>query len=178
MTATRVARWIALAVVAQGLVMPAVQARPRPPVVSVGAMLPDIAVDLGGGSVLLSSLRGKPVVLNIWATWCHPCIDELHVFTRLQASYGDAVQIVTISKDATAGIARRYLSAHGIPLPVADDPNDTIEKRLDLTVLQVTIVLDPSGVVRYVSIGELDWNEMRTAVAPLVAPPTVTRDAS
>ena len=164
------ARWIALAVIAELLVTPSVQARARAPVVAVGATLPDVTIDLGGGPVLLSSLRGKPVVLNIWATWCHPCIDELHVFTRLESSYGDAVQIVTISKDATAGLARRFLDAHGIPLRVADDPDDTIEKRLDLSVVPVTIVLDPQGIVRYVSIGELDWNEMRTAVAPLIAP--------
>ena len=109
------------------------------------------------------------MILNIWATWCHPCIDELHVFTRVASAYGNAVHIVTVSKDATAGIARRYLDDHRIPLPVADDPNDTIEKRLNLGVVPVTIVLDANGIVRYVSIGELDWDEMHAAIAPLVA---------
>jgi cytochrome c biogenesis protein CcmG/thiol:disulfide interchange protein DsbE len=139
----------------------------REPVVAVGKMLPDVTFDLGMGPVAMSALRGKPLVLNFWTTWCGPCIEELGVFSRMQAEFGDRVRLVTISPEKD-GAARRYLADHRLALPLVEDPHNTIETSLELTIVPVTIVVRQDGMVSYLALGELNWDELRQAVSSLL----------
>lgn len=138
---------------------------------------PDFTFDAGRGPQSLAGLRGKPVVINFWATYCPPCNDELDTFEKLQTEYGKAVDLLTID-DEPPGTARAYLRKRGIDLPVVDDPGGKIFEAYSLTngggPIPVTIVVRPDGTVSYVSIGEVTWDELRSAVtATLPAPPTL-----
>ncbi len=124
---------------------------------------PDFSFDLGAGTQDLRALRGKPVVLNFWATWCGPCRDELDAFERLHATYGDAVKIVTISGEAP-GVARTFLRRLNIDLPVVEDSQRKIFTAYSVSPIPVTLVLGPDGIVSYVSIGEVGWDELHAAV--------------
>jgi thiol-disulfide isomerase/thioredoxin len=124
---------------------------------------PDFAYDVGAGDSRLSALQGKPVVLNFWATWCHPCLDELPVFERLEHEYGNRVTLVTLSAEAS-GVAREYLRDHGPALPVAEDPMRHVFDAYSIGPIPVTLVLRADGTVFHVSVGELDWAELSRAV--------------
>jgi len=132
--------------------------------VHYGAPPPDFAVPTARGAQPLSELRGKPVVINFWASWCPPCTDELPYFERVEQTYGDRVRIVTIDWNEAPGVARTYLKSHGFDLPVIEDPQSKIYAAYSLSEVPDTVVLDASGAVTYVSVGGLSWKELQGAV--------------
>jgi thiol-disulfide isomerase/thioredoxin len=124
---------------------------------------PDFAYDVGAGETRLTAQLGKPIVVNFWATWCHPCLDELEVFGRLEREYGNRVTLVTLSAEAP-GVAREYLLEHGPAMPVAEDPTRRVFDAYSIGPIPVTLVLRANGTVSHVSVGELDWSELSNAV--------------
>jgi thiol-disulfide isomerase/thioredoxin len=132
--------------------------------VHYGAPPPDFSVRTAQGTEHLSMLRGKPVVINFWASWCPPCTDELPYFERLTQTYGDKVTIVTVDWNEQPSTAAAYLRTHDLDLPVVDDQQSQIYKAYSLFEVPDTVVLDSDGNVAYVSVGELSWNELQNAV--------------
>jgi peroxiredoxin len=112
--------------------------------VRLGAPPPDFTLRTKQGAVPLSQLRGKPVVINFWATWCPPCTDELPYFTRLARDYGDRVVIVTVSNEAP-GVARDYLRLHHLNLPLVEDPAGSVFSAYALPPIPGTVVIDTRG---------------------------------
>ena len=136
-------------------------AGPRP--LAPGSLAPDFTFDSGAGPQRLADFNGKPVVVNFWATWCHPCDDELDAFARLSRTYGEAVPILAIS-DESREVASAFLKSHGVDARVIADPDHKIFGRYGVAPIPVTVVLDRAGAVSHVSIGELDWPELQAAV--------------
>jgi thiol-disulfide isomerase/thioredoxin len=130
------------------------------------------------GSERLSALRGKPVVINFWASWCPPCTDELPYFERLAQTFGDRVAIVTVDWNEDPGVASKYLQSHDIALPVVTDPQSDIYKAYSLFEVPDTIVLDAQGNVTYVSVGELSWHELDDAVEQVLGASPTTAQTS
>jgi peroxiredoxin len=124
---------------------------------------PDFTYDVGQGETKLSAQFGKPIVLHFWATWCRPCLEELDVFERFQREYGDRATLVTISSE-DPGVARTYVKAHDLKVPVAEDPQRHVFDAYSIGPIPVTLVLGTDGTVSHVSVGELDWNELKAAM--------------
>lgn len=139
--------------------------------VHYGAPPPDFSIPTARGAQPLSELRGKPVIINFWASWCPPCTDELPYFERASRTYGDRIRIVTIDWNEAPGVARGYLKSHGLDLPLIEDPQSKIYAAYSLTEVPDTVVLDASGAVTYVSVGGLSWNELQTAVEAALSSP-------
>jgi peroxiredoxin len=131
--------------------------------IAYGSPAPDFTFDSGDGAKRLADFAGKPVVVNFWATWCHPCDDELDAFARLSRTYGDSVELLTIS-DESRDVTDTYLRQHGVDALAIADPDHKIFQRYGVTPIPVTVVVDRAGAVTHVSIGELDWNELEAAV--------------
>jgi cytochrome c biogenesis protein CcmG/thiol:disulfide interchange protein DsbE len=165
------ARFAALAALAAMLALPAAVpagARTNGPstglrTVAFSKPPPDFTFDAGDGPERLSGLSGKPVVLSFWATWCHPCRDELDVFAKLHQLYGDQTGLITLSDEAP-GTARAYLDEHGLALPLVEDPQRKIFGAYSVARIPVTIVLRRDGTVANVTIGEISWPELQTQV--------------
>lgn len=136
--------------------------------VHYGAPPPDFQVPTRQGSQPLSALRGRPVVINFWASWCPPCTTELPYFERLKAQYGDRVAVITVDWNEEPSTATQYLRAQHLDLPVVSDRQSQIYAAYSLTEVPDTVVLDAAGNVSYVSVGGLSWEELQTAVDRLL----------
>jgi len=123
--------------------------------------LPDQAV-LGpdGKSVSLAAFRGKVVLLNLWASWCQPCVEEMPALARLQAALaGPNFQVVAISIDRKPEDGRNWLKANGIDLPFYSDPGAGLYDAIKAPGLPVSLFIDKDGhEVGRIS-GAVPWDE-------------------
>lgn len=117
----------------------------------VGFLAPDFTLTtLAGETVTLSELRGKPVVLNFWATWCPPCRAELPHFQAAHEAHGDEVAILAVdereSPQQVAGFARQL----GLTFPIPLDTDGRIGVEYRVRALPTTYFIDADGVIRRV----------------------------
>lgn len=124
---------------------------------------PDVAfTGPDGRPARLSDFRGKVVVLNLWATWCAPCVKEMPTLAKLQTDYGArGVQVVALSQDreqATAQ-AKTFLAKHP-PLTFYQDAGFAVMPALNLPApgFPTTVIYDKGGVQRAYLQGEADWS--------------------
>lgn len=126
----------------------------------IGAPAPDFTVRDSDRSVTLSQLRGQVVVLNFWATWCPPCIEETPSLVQMQQrmkSKGVTVLAVSVDVDETA--YRQFIRAHGVDLLTVRDAGQKSSSLYGTFKFPETYVIDRSGVVRRKFIGPVDWTE-------------------
>ena len=132
----------------------------------VGERLPDFTVDCVDGSVFtLSEQRGKVVVINLWATWCTPCVKELPDFDRLQREYPDEVAVLALHSPPVTTDVPEWLSAFSYTLPFAVDEDGSVGALLNAsTILPQTVIVGPTGVVSYNQSGALGFEKLLTLV--------------
>ena len=116
----------------------------------VGKPAPDFALTtLDGQKVSLAAFRGKTLVVNVWATWCPPCREEMPDLIR---SYGPLskqnVAFLGVDTTEEAPIVRAYAVAKGLPYPQAIDSAKTFQKDYDVQYFPTTYVIDPQGILR------------------------------
>ncbi|MGH2839763.1 MAG: TlpA family protein disulfide reductase [Solirubrobacteraceae bacterium] len=103
----------------------------------------------GGGTkafdAQLRALRGHPVVVNAWASWCHPCEFELPFFQRQAVRRGAKVAFVGLNVQDARSNARRMAARYPLPYPTIADPDGKIVKRFRAVGLPVTIFYDAAG---------------------------------
>ena len=102
---------------------------------------------------------------------------ELRDFVRAEKLYGGRVDVVTISNE-DPGVAASYLQTWEIHLPLVEDVQSAISRLYSVSRIPVTLVLDPSGAVSYVSVGGLSWEELSQAIERAQASPTASTRAS
>ncbi len=139
----------------------------RPPV-------PDLAfVDMAGNPAKLSDFRGKIVVLNIWATWCQPCREEMPTLDNLQAIFAEEPVIVLALSVDRGGPerVRAFLEEIGVArLHVYRDPKMAATRRLRVPGLPATLLIDRQGreAARHLGIAEWDSDEVQAAIRGLL----------
>jgi len=138
---------------------------------------PNFAFPTAHGTQSLAGLRGRVVVIDFWATWCHVCTAELKEFVRARETFGNRVAVVTIS-DELPNVAARYLRVSNIALPIVEDLEGAVFQIYSVSAIPVTLVLAPSGSVSYVSIGGLSWDELAKAIERAQAGPSASTPGS
>ncbi|MCZ7574253.1 MAG: TlpA family protein disulfide reductase [Ardenticatenaceae bacterium] len=117
------------------------------------ARAPDFEARLvSGDNFSLTQLRGEPVILNFWASWCGPCARELPLLDRASA---ERVAIVAVNIGETEDDLEEFLAEHPVSLPVAFDPAGKVARLYRVSALPTTFFLDKQGVIRYKWAGEL-----------------------
>lgn len=120
--------------------------------------------DPEGDTVTLASFAGKPVLLNLWATWCGPCVREMPSLDRLAAAQGDKLQVVALSQDDGREKVDAFLSrARLARLEPYMDPKLSMMAALRVEVLPTTILFDSRGREVWRVTGDLDWQSARAA---------------
>jgi len=118
----------------------------------------------GGGDLSLAALRGKPVVLNFWASWCYPCNKEAPALEQAARQWSGKATVVGVDVRDARGDARKFLRAHDISYPVVHDNHDSMWPKWGLTGLPETFFVDPSGrVVGHVA-GQINEATLRTGI--------------
>jgi len=124
--------------------------------------VPQVAFGDGTGArVELASFKGKYVLLNLWATWCAPCVRELPALAKLKASVpGHRFDVVAVDVGrGTASDARSFLDAHGAkPLATYVDSNLALLRAFGAYGLPLTILIDPKGREIGRAVGPADWD--------------------
>lgn len=124
---------------------------------------------LDGQQLRLSDLRGKVVVLNIWASWCGPCKDEAGELNRAYEQYkGRDVAFVGIAFNDDTAPMREFVAKYGVPYPVALDPEGKISIDLGITGVPETYLIDPQGQMTQKWIGPITARQLTTLLAPLL----------
>ena len=121
---------------------------------AAGSDLPDLTFDcFSGGSLDLARAPGVPTVMNLWASWCGPCREELPLVQQLADAAGDRVRVLgVVSKDGV-GQATSFAADAGTTFPSAFDPDGRLMDGLGLRALPYTYFLAADGSVAYVQVG-------------------------
>jgi cytochrome c biogenesis protein CcmG/thiol:disulfide interchange protein DsbE len=96
-------------------------------------------------AVDLAALRGKPALVDFFASWCEPCAEEAPTLRELSASLGDRATVVAVDWDDAGGPARAFVKKHGWDFPVLADTSGTAGEKYGLVGLPTSFVLDPRG---------------------------------
>jgi thiol-disulfide isomerase/thioredoxin len=122
----------------------------------VGAPVPEIKVEsLGGKKIDVASYRGRVLLLDVWASWCGPCKQELPMLDAMAKRLkGQGIDVLAVSVDQDRANVEKFLKGHGHwALTIAHDPAGAIAERLQPDKMPTSYVIDRSGIVRYVNAG-------------------------
>jgi len=124
-----------------------------------------------GPAVDLSQMRGKFVVINLWATWCGPCREEMPILQEASERFGDDVQFVGVLTKDSVSSAAGYLPTVGTTYPQVIDPDADLLKSLRVPGLPVSVILDPTGAKVEQKIGAFETADLDALLTDLVAEP-------
>ncbi len=128
----------------------------RPP--RVGEAAPDFVIKDRDRTVSLHDLNGQIVVLNFWATWCPPCIEEMPSLVAMQRQLKDkGVKVLAVSIDVDQNAYEKFLKDHGVDLLTVRDPDQKASTMYGSFKWPETYIIDRKGVVRRKFIGAVDW---------------------
>lgn len=121
----------------------------------LGREAPEIALQtLDGEEVTLSELRGRPVLINFWATWCPPCREEFPLMVTAYAEHADAgLEILGVMHQDFADGARAFAQDMGAEWPILEDPEDVAYDDYIVPGLPTSYFVDVDGIVRAFSLG-------------------------
>ncbi len=135
----------------------------------VGQRGPDFTAPLyGGGRFSLADTRGKVTVINFWATWCTPCVNELPHFEKLYQTYPEDVAVIAVHSDLVTDDVDAYLANFDYTIPFALDEEGVVAAYGGSTMLPQTIVLDRNGIVTYNKVGSVTYEVLESLVTPLL----------
>jgi thiol-disulfide isomerase/thioredoxin len=130
-----------------------------------GEAAPDAVVkDPDGGDIDLAEFAGAPVLVNLWASWCAPCVKELPTLDRLKIAQEDrpgkdALRVIAVSQDmGPQNSVHAFLDAHDIVyLDAYHDPDMKLTSALNVQVMPTSVLYDKNGHEVWRYIGDLDW---------------------
>ncbi len=124
----------------------------------IGTAAPDFVVKDGNQTVALSQLHGQIVVLNFWATWCAPCVEEIpSLVTMSQKMKSKGVTVLGVSVDADEDAYQKFVKDHGVTFLTVRDADQKSNALYGTVKFPETYIIDRSGVVRRKFIGAVDW---------------------
>ncbi len=130
----------------------------RPP--RIGSNAPDFTVQDSQNKITLSQYRGQVVVLNFWATWCPPCVEEMPSLVEMQRRMkAKGVTVLAVSVDVDEGAYKQFVKDHNVNLLTVRDPDQKSNSLYGTAKFPETYIIDRNGVMRRKFIGAVDWTD-------------------
>lgn len=131
---------------------------------------PYSAVTLAGDSMALADLQGSPVLLNVWATWCAPCRQEIPELQALHEQHADeGLRVVGVSVDTRSALddVHAFVDEFGMTYEIWLDPDQDALSTFNGMGVPLTVLVGPDGRIRWEHLGVLERNdpELREAIA-------------
>jgi len=141
-----------------GIAAPALASTPGE--VEVGGYLREATLHgLIGKSRKFSEFRGKPLIINVWASWCGPCREEMGSLERLSRRYGGKkFRVIGISTDDDGNAAKAYIKQSGVSFETFLDSKVFLENMLGANTIPLTILVDAKGRVLLKVRGAREWD--------------------
>jgi len=177
----RALRWLLVPIVVVPVVLLLLHGFSRDPAAIpsalIGKPMPSFSlVTLDGRTVTAVKLRGRPVVLNFWASWCPSCVDEHAALLDAAQRYGTSVLIVGVLYQDTPDGARSFEARYGEPSwPTLLDPNGSLAIDFGVSGPPESYVIDANGIVRYTQFGPLTEQVIADQVGRILGSATAGR---
>jgi cytochrome c biogenesis protein CcmG/thiol:disulfide interchange protein DsbE len=123
---------------------------------NIGTPAPLFVMSDGIQTVDLNKMKGKVVVLNLWATWCAPCVEELPSLLALQQRM-PGIAVVAVSADQDDTVYRKFLVKHHVDVLTVRDSDQKVNAMYGTVMIPETYIIDRQGVIRRKFIGAQDW---------------------
>jgi thiol-disulfide isomerase/thioredoxin len=131
--------------------------------------------DMAGNAVSLADFKGQVTLVNLWATWCQPCLKEMPSLIRFQAKEGAALKVIALSEDlGSADVIKAFVDRHDLDkLPIYLDPKNAAMHGFELRGLPTSILIGKDGKVLGKIEGQANWDsdKIAAAIKPLLLPP-------
>lgn len=149
----------------------AVHAQP----VSPGKRAPEINLPtLSGGRIELSKLRGHPVIVSFWGTWCPPCRVEFPELIDVQAKHTEhGLQVIAVNgrdQERSTKDVQQFVDYFAVGFPIAMDKRGSVRRAYRIIGQPTTVFIDPNGIVRMSHTGLINRAELDSGIA-LILPP-------
>ena len=120
----------------------------------VGRLAPNFRLATPDGTPLaLSDFRGKPVLINFWATWCGPCRFEMPELQAMHERLGDDLQVLAVDLDESSGDVRDFFEELGLTFTAVIDKDEDVANEYRLFGLPSTYIVDEDGIIRALKVG-------------------------
>ena len=121
----------------------------------IGNVAPDFQLpNLDYETISLNELRGKPVILNFWATWCPACIDEMPYLQEIHEEYSDdGLMLLAIDVGESQSQVEKFLQSNNLSLPVLLDTSGVVAQKYRILNIPTTFFIDGDGVIQEKRIG-------------------------
>ena len=141
--------------------------------IDAGVEAPQIELaTLDGGRVKLSALRGHPVVITFWGTWCPPCRDEFPALVTAHRKYRDAgLEILAVNQrdqELSTKDVEIFAKEFGVDFTVALDPRGRSRRSYRLVALPTTVFIDSAGTIRTVRSGPISARQLADGIATIL----------
>jgi peroxiredoxin len=123
----------------------------------MGAIAPDfVLTSFKGDTVSLSQFRGRPVVINFWATWCVPCRREMPAFQQALETYQeDGLIVLAVNFEEEANLVRPFVEEFDLTFEILFDTQAEVSQTYLVTGLPHTVFVDRQGIIRHIQVGEV-----------------------
>ncbi len=121
----------------------------------VGNLAPDFQLqNLDGQTASLGDLRGEPVLINFWATWCPPCRDEMPYLQQIYEEWsGKGLMLLAIDIGESPALVKEFLDEHNLSMPVLLDTESSVAEKYNIIAIPTTLFIDKDGIIREKRIG-------------------------
>ena len=116
----------------------------------IGSPAPNFKLpNLEGETVSLSDLRGKPVMLNFWATWCPPCREEMPFIQQVYEQWSDkGLVVLAINLGESSAKVKEFMQSYGLSFPVLLDTKEDVAQKYNIRGIPTTVFIDKNGIIQ------------------------------